>query len=85
MYEKWVISKLLSLVKKEASASDEACEDENSKFVGTIGLTNGPATCPGVKSRKVRNYLTQREPQSQQRFSPETRVIKRSFLISTAK
>ena len=53
-----VISKLLSLTKKEAySASDEACEDDNSKFVGTIGLTNDPGTWPGVMGRKVRNYL----------------------------
>jgi len=47
---------LLSLAKK-ASASDEACPDENSKFVGTNGLTNNPATCPRVKSWKVRDYL----------------------------
>jgi len=64
---------LLNLKKKETSASDEACEDENSKFVGTIG--NDPATWPGVKSRKVRGYLAQREPQPQQKFSPATRVM----------
>jgi len=53
-----VISKLLSLTKKEAySASDEACEDENSRFVGTIGLTNDPTTWPGVMGGKVRDYL----------------------------
>ena len=34
--ESYVISKLLSLSKKKAGPSDEACEDENSKFVGTI-------------------------------------------------
>jgi len=46
-----IISKLLSLTKKDAyNASDEACEDENSKFVGTIGLTNDPATCHGSES-----------------------------------
>jgi len=39
MCGKWdVISKLLSLT-KEAGASDEACADENSEFVGTIRLT----------------------------------------------
>jgi len=43
MCGKWeVISKLLSLTKKEAGASDEAYE--NWKFVGTIGLTNDSAT-----------------------------------------
>jgi len=36
--------KLLSPTNKEAIAFDEACEDKNSKFVGTIGLTNDPAT-----------------------------------------
>jgi len=34
----------LSPTNKEAIAFDEACEDKNSKFVGTIGLTNDPAT-----------------------------------------
>ena len=53
-----VISKFSSLTKKEAySASAEACEDENSKFVGTIGSTNDPATWPGVMGRKVGNHL----------------------------
>jgi len=80
-----VISKLLSLTKKKASAPDEACEDENSKFVGTIGLTNDPATCQGVKSWKGRDYLAQSEPHSQQKYSPETRVMRHGFLTSTAK
>ena len=48
----------MSLTKKEASASDEACEDENRKFVGTNGLKNDPATCPGVQSRKVKKRTT---------------------------
>jgi len=45
-----VILKLLSLTKNEAGASGEACEEENSKFVGTIGLTSNPAARPGVMS-----------------------------------
>jgi len=40
-----------------AGASDEACEDENSKFVGTSGLTNDSATCPGVTSRNEFNLI----------------------------
>jgi len=75
----------LILTKKEASASDEVCEEQNLKFVGTIGLTNDPATCPGVKSRKVRDYLAQREPQSQQTFSPETRMMRHDFLTALQK
>jgi len=59
----------------KAGASDEACEDENSKFVGTIGLANDSATWKVVMSRNVRNYLAQRdEPPavtSQQKFSSE--------------
>jgi len=50
---------LLSLTKKEAAASDEACKTCN--FVGTIGLTNDSAACPGVVSRNVRKYLAQRD------------------------
>ena len=57
--------KLLSLTNKEAIAFDEACDDKNSKFVGTIGLTNDAATCPGPLSRKVRGYLAQRKPRLQ--------------------
>jgi len=30
---------------------------ENSKFCGTIGLTNDSATWPVVVSRNVRNYI----------------------------
>ena len=67
---------MLGLTKKEANASDEACEDKNTKFVGTSGLTNHPATCPGVKSRKL---FSQREPQAQQKFSPETRVMETRY------
>ena len=76
---------MLSLTKKEASISDEACEDENSNFVGAIALTNYPTTCPGVKSRKLWDYLAQREPQSQHNFLSETRVIGHGFLTSSAK
>jgi len=50
---------LLSLTKKEAAASDEACKTCN--LVGTIGLTNDSAACPGVVSRNVRKYLAQRD------------------------
>ena len=65
--------------RKEASASDEPCEDENSKFVGIIGLTKHPTACLGVKSRNVRHCLAQRELQSQQKFSPETRTMRHGF------
>jgi len=51
----------LSLTKKEANASNEACEDENSKFVGTIGLTNGSPAWPGVIGWNVRDYFAKRE------------------------
>jgi len=51
-----VISKLLSLTKTKADASDEVLQ-ENYIFVGTIGLTNNPATCPDVMSWKVREYF----------------------------
>jgi len=61
----------------KASASDEACEDENSKFVGTIGLPNDSASWPVFMRRNVRNYLTQREEPptvtSQQKSSTEKR------------
>ena len=39
--------------RKKASPSDKPCEDENSKFVGIIGLTTHPATYLGVNSRKT--------------------------------
>jgi len=51
----------LSLSKKKAGPSDEACEYENSKFVGTIGLTNGLPSWTGVISRNVMDYLAKRE------------------------
>jgi len=43
-----VICKLLCLKEKEAGTPDEACRDENSKLVGTTGLSNDPATLPSV-------------------------------------
>jgi len=45
----------------KAGASDEACEEENSKFVGIIRLPNDSATWPVFMSRNVRNYVTQRD------------------------
>ena len=38
-----------------------ACEDENSKFLGTIALTNGSPALRSVIGRNVRDYLVQRE------------------------
>ena len=43
------------------AVSDEACENENSKFVGTIALTNNSATWPFVMSWNFWNYLAQRD------------------------
>jgi len=44
------------------NASDEACEDENSKIVGTNGSTNDPATWSGVMCRNVRGSLARIGP-----------------------
>jgi len=67
--------------KKESwstSASNESYEHENSKFAGTIGWTNDPASWPGVINRNVRSYLIQIEPSTiTTEFSPQTRVIGR--------
>ena len=79
------ISKLMSHNKEgtsSVSASDEACEDENSKIV----RTNDPATWPGVMGWNVRGYLARREsPAITAEIFPETRVIRRVFLSYTAK
>jgi len=49
------------LSKKKAGPSDEACGDENSKFVATIGLTNGLPSWTGIIGRNVMDYLAKRE------------------------
>jgi len=73
----------------KAGASDEACEDENSKFVGTVGLPNDSATWPVFMSRNVRNYLTQRdEPPtvtSQKKSSTEKRAKDTVFYVPLQK
>ena len=53
MYGKWdmLCFEIVEFDKDEswsASASDETCEHENSKNVGTVGLTNTPATWPSA-------------------------------------
>jgi len=65
--------KLLSLIKKEVSASNDVCEDETSKFVGNIGLTNGSPTWPGVVGRNVRDSLTKGEPPTITKTFPDKR------------
>jgi len=73
-----VISKVLGLTKegRRAGASDESYEHKNSKFAGTIGWTNDPATWPGVMNRNVRGYLLQIGlPTITTEFSSETKVI----------
>jgi len=55
---------LVESATKEAGASDESCEDENSKIVVNIGLTNDSATWLVVMSRNVRNYLAQGDESS---------------------
>ena len=53
---------MLSPTKKEAAAPNKVCEDQYSKVIETIELTNHPDTWPSVMSRNVRHYLAQRDP-----------------------
>jgi len=65
-----------------AGASDESYEHEHSKFAGTIGWTNDPATWPRVMNRNVGGYLIQiGPPTTTTEFSPENESD-RTVLVS---
>ena len=85
------ISRFEIVESDKAGAFDEACEDANSKFVGTTDLPNDSTTWPVFMSRNVRNYLTQTKRRTtyshitREIFHRETRVMGHGFQRSIAK